>query len=70
MDIRLEHQGDGIQAATFIWNQLQIPIIFVTGHSDQSTVLRAQKTFPFGYMLKPVNVQDLQIAIATALDCW
>ncbi|MBW4693397.1 MAG: response regulator [Lyngbya sp. HA4199-MV5] len=70
MDIRLEGEQDGIQAATFIWNQLQIPIIFVTGHSDQSTLARARKTFPFGYILKPVKIQALHGAIATALDCW
>ncbi|XGV96504.1 MAG: response regulator [Leptolyngbya sp. BL-A-14] len=70
MDIRLEGSQDGIQAAAFIWNQLQIPVIFLTGHSDKSTLMRAQQTFPFGYMLKPVNAQALHEAIATALDSW
>lgn len=70
MDIRLEGEQDGIQTAAFIWKQLQIPIIFVTGHSDQSTLARARTTFPFGYILKPVNAQALHTAIATALDCW
>lgn len=70
MDIELQGGQDGIQAAAFIWNQLQIPIIFVTGYSDKSTLARAQKTFPFGYILKPVNAQELHVAIATALDSW
>ncbi|MBW4473883.1 MAG: response regulator [Stenomitos rutilans HA7619-LM2] len=70
MDIRLEGEQDGIQAAAFIWNQLQIPIIFVTGHSDHSTLARAKTTFPFGYVLKPVKIQALHGAIATALDRW
>lgn len=70
MDIQLEGEQDGIQAAAFIWKQLQIPIIFVTGHSDQSTLARARNTFPFGYVLKPVKIQELHGAIATALDCW
>src|SRR5689334_2000925 len=52
MDIRLRGEMDGIQAAEQIWNRLQIPVIYVTGHSDKSTVERATLTSPFGYILK------------------
>ncbi|WP_225977491.1 response regulator [Nostoc sp. CENA543] len=68
MDIRLRGQTDGIQAAEIIWDILQIPIIYVTGHSDQSTVERATLTFPFGYILKPIREQELYVAIQTALN--
>ncbi|WP_066375249.1 hybrid sensor histidine kinase/response regulator [Anabaena sp. CA = ATCC 33047] len=68
MDIRLRSEMDGIQAAEYIWNHLQIPIIYVTGHSDKSTVERATLTFPFGYILKPVREQELYVAIQTALN--
>jgi PAS domain S-box-containing protein len=68
MDIRLRGEIDGIQAAEQIWDQLQIPVIYVTGHSDQSTVERATLTFPFGYILKPVREQELYVAIQTALN--
>ncbi|MBE9007865.1 response regulator [Fortiea sp. LEGE XX443] len=68
MDIRLRGEMDGIQAAEQIWNQLQIPIIYVTGHSDKSTVERATLTFPFGYILKPIREQELYVAIQTALS--
>ncbi|WP_231971651.1 hybrid sensor histidine kinase/response regulator [Nostoc sp. NIES-3756] len=68
MDIRLRGEKDGIQAAEQIWHSLQIPIIYVTGHSDQSTVERATLTFPFGYILKPVREQELYVAIQTALN--
>lgn len=66
MDIRLQGELDGIQAAEFIWDQLQIPLIYVTGHSDRSTMARARKTYPFGYILKPVKGPELQVAIARA----
>lgn len=66
MDIRLRGEMDGIQAAEQIWNRLQIPVIYVTGHSDKSTIERATLTFPFGYILKPVKEQELYIAIQTA----
>ncbi|QSJ20045.1 response regulator [Nostoc sp. UHCC 0702] len=67
MDIRLRGDMDGIQAAEQIWNRLQIPIIYVTGHSDKSTVERATLTSPFGYILKPVREQELYVAIQTTL---
>ncbi|WP_242040417.1 ATP-binding response regulator [Anabaena subtropica] len=68
MDIRLRGEQDGIQAAEQIWNDLQIPVIYVTGHSDKSTVERATLTFPFGYILKPVREQELYVAIKTAIN--
>lgn len=68
MDIRLRGEIDGIQAAEEIWNRLQIPVIYVTGHSDQNTVERATLTSPFGYILKPIREQELYVAIQTALN--
>lgn len=67
MDIRLRGEIDGIQAAQKIWNYLQIPIIYITGHSDKSTVERATLTLPFGYILKPIKEQELYVAIQTAI---
>ncbi|BAZ33371.1 two-component hybrid sensor and regulator [Cylindrospermum sp. NIES-4074] len=68
MDIRLRGEMDGIQAAENIWNDLQIPVIYVTGHSDKCTVERATLTSPFGYILKPINEQELYVSIETALN--
>ncbi|MDM9582521.1 response regulator [Nostoc sp. GT001] len=68
MDIRLRGEMDGIQAAEQIWHHLQIPIIYVTGHSDKSTVERATLTSPFGYILKPIKEQELYVAIQSALN--
>ncbi len=69
MDIRLRGEMDGIQAAEQIWNRLHIPIIYLTGHSDQSTVERAMQTSPFGYLLKPAKEKELHTAIQAALNC-
>lgn len=67
MDIRLEGEIDGIQAAQRIWQELHIPVIYSTGHSDRATVERAMATEPFGYVLKPIKEQDLYVALRTAL---
>ncbi len=68
MDIRLQGEMDGIQAAEQIWKQFQIPVIYLTGHSDRSTVERVRLTAPFGYLLKPIKKQELYVAIESALQ--
>lgn len=68
MDIRIRGNLDGIQTAEYIWQKLQIPVIYVTGHSDRNTVERATLTFPFGYVLKPIREKELHVAIQTALS--
>lgn len=67
MDIRLKGEMDGIEAAEYIWNRLQIPIIYATGFSDRETLERAKLTRPFGYILKPIEERELYTAIETAL---
>lgn len=68
MDICLKGAMDGIEAAEYIWTTLQIPVIYVTGHSDPNTLNRATATAPFGYILKPIREKELYIAIETALQ--
>lgn len=68
MDIRLKGNMDGIEAAQQIWERLQIPVIYLTGHSDESTLARAKITAPFGYILKPVKERELSVAISIALQ--
>lgn len=68
MDICLKGNIDGITAAQKIWDSFSTPVIYVTGHSDHNTLERAKVSAPFGYILKPVNEQELQIAIETALQ--
>ena len=66
MDIRLKGRMDGIEAASHIYQQHQIPVIYLTAHSDQSTRQRAMATAPFGYVLKPFQERDLLVAIEVA----
>ena len=43
MDIRLRGEKDGIQAAREIREQVDVPIIYLTAHSDRLTVERAKQ---------------------------
>lgn len=68
MDISLKENIDGVQAAEAIWNYLQIPIVYCTGHSNTNTLERAKLTEPFGYLLKPFKQKNLYVTIETALQ--
>ncbi|MCX9077912.1 MAG: response regulator [Candidatus Methanoperedens sp.] len=68
MDIRLKGDIDGISASHAINQQCQIPIIYLTGQLDESTVKRAQSTHPTGYLAKPFAVADLAALIDQALE--
>ncbi len=67
MDIWLKGNMDGITAAEDINRRLDIPIIYLTAHTDPSTVQRAKLSCPFGYLVKPLREQDLQTAVEIAL---
>lgn len=67
MDIRLGDGIDGISLAGEIYNKLDIPVIFTTAHSDSITLDRAGRTNPYGYLIKPMKDQEVQIAITMAM---
>src|SRR5689334_5242177 len=53
MDIVLRGQMNGIEAARSIRDQLDVPVVFVTSHTDASTLNGALHADPLGYILKP-----------------
>jgi len=67
MDIRLKGRIDGIEAATRIIQALHIPVIYLTAHSDDETLVRARTTEPFGFILKPFDEKVLKAAIQMTL---
>ncbi|MBQ4415448.1 MAG: response regulator, partial [Methanomicrobium sp.] len=67
MDITLQGDMDGIEAAERIYNLYDIPIIFLTSHSDEATIKRAMRSNPFGYLIKPFNDRELYSNIEMTL---
>ena len=67
MDIVLEGEMDGIEAAKHIRSRFNIPVVFLTAYSDENILERAKITEPFGYVIKPFNERDLRINIEIAL---
>ena len=67
MDILLDGEMDGIEAADRIRQTCNVPTVFLTAHSDSETLARAKATGPFGYLLKPFNERELETHIEMAL---
>jgi diguanylate cyclase (GGDEF)-like protein/PAS domain S-box-containing protein len=67
MDIRLIDAIDGIDAAEIIQEEYDIPVVYLTAHSDKNTLERAKRTCPFGYILKPFQEKELYTTIEIAL---
>lgn len=68
MDVHIEGSRDGIEVAKQIFDELKIPVIFLTAYSDVKTLERAKTTYPFGYFVKPIDEQQLDIAIKFAIE--
>ncbi|MGD9973289.1 MAG: sigma 54-interacting transcriptional regulator [Desulfatirhabdiaceae bacterium] len=67
MDVRLAGAMDGIAAADAIRRMCQIPVVFLTAHSDSATIHRAKQAEVFGYILKPFDDRELCTQIEMAL---
>jgi len=67
MDIHLKGPVDGIEAAETIYGIHSIPVVYLTAFSDENTLERAQKTSPFGYIVKPFSDSTLKTTIKLAL---
>lgn len=67
MDIHLRGSMDGIRAAQLIQERFFIPVVYLTAYSDEPTLDRARITHPFGYVLKPFDDRDIEVAIQIAV---
>jgi two-component system sensor histidine kinase UhpB len=67
MDIEIQGGMDGIDLAERFRKQHDIPVIFLTGRSDDETLERVRRSESFGYLLKPFRLVDLKAGIELAL---
>ena len=67
MDVHIKGNIDGIETAKRIQASRDVPVIYLTAHSDIETLQRAKESGLFGYVLKPFEERDLLVAIETAV---
>jgi two-component system, cell cycle sensor histidine kinase and response regulator CckA len=66
MDIHLHGESDGIQTAATLRETMDVPVVFLTAHSDEITLDRAGQSEPLGYLLKPFDERDLRATLQMA----
>lgn len=67
LDINLDGTMQGIEIATVINSEYDIPFIFLTSYSDKRTLTDAKFTEPAGYIVKPFTEAGLYSALEVAL---
>jgi CheY-like chemotaxis protein len=67
MDINIKGDIDGIETTGLIRKEFNLPVVYLTSHSDGPTLERAKATNPNGFILKPFGDNELRVAIELAL---
>ena len=69
MDVNLEGGREGIEAARWLREVCDVPIVFVTGYTDRATVARIHEHVPGAPVLpKPVYGARLADAVAAVMQ--
>ncbi|MBN2102880.1 response regulator [bacterium] len=67
MDIMLGDEMGGLDAAEYIHEHYDIPVVFLTAYSDKQTLTRAKRAEPYGYILKPLDEREVSSSIEISL---
>ena len=67
MDIKIEGAQDGVETAEHICSNQGIPVVFLTAHTDRTTIRRALSISPYGYLVKPWSRTELDSTLQTAI---
>jgi CheY-like chemotaxis protein len=66
MDIRLSGFQDGIETARLLSAESEIPVVFLSAHSDDAMIKRASGANAYGFLVKPFDDRDLKTTIELA----
>ncbi|MBX7113982.1 MAG: response regulator [Myxococcaceae bacterium] len=65
--MRLADGSDGIETGQALRERIDVPIVYLTAYADAATLEHAQKTQPYGYIIKPFQKRDVHVVIEMAL---
>lgn len=66
MDIHIKGSLDGIETTRKLRERYDIPVIYLTAHTDPQTIDRAKTTGGFGFLTKPIDHRTLATTIEMA----
>ena len=64
MDLRLNGDLDGIDTMNEIAKFSNVPVIYLTGNSDEINKQRAAKTNLLGFCVKPIHFEEIQVLLS------
>lgn len=67
VDLRLKGDMDGVALGKRLREEFDIPFVVLTAYADPQTVARATASGPSAYLLKPVNADELRVAIEVGI---
>ena len=67
MDIHIDGDMDGVQAAGIVRERYGLPVVYLTAYTDEEILDRALATEPFGFILKPFQNDHMKAVIRMAL---
>ena len=67
MDIQLMGDMDGVETAEQVRSKFKIPVVYLTGLTDDKILDRAKLTDPYGYIVKPFELNRLMATVEIAL---
>lgn len=66
MDIQLAGEMKGTDAAVQLTQRMDVPVIFLTAFCEESVLKEAEKSCPYGYLIKPFDRRELAATIRMA----
>lgn len=67
LDIQVKGTMDGVETAEELNKVSSIPYVFTTAFADDETLIRVKKTAPYGYVVKPYGIKEIQAGIQVAM---
>jgi PAS domain S-box-containing protein len=67
ISIHLKGELEGIRIGKEIYDQYELPVIYISDQSGQATIRRTGSTAPFGYLFNPKDEKQILATIEVAL---
>lgn len=68
VDIRLESIDSGIQLAGKLKTDFEVPVVFVTGFSEEALFEKASEARPLGFLRKPFSEPEVIVFLESVLE--
>lgn len=68
IDVRLNDGRDGIEIIESLQKRILAPVIFMSGYCSHEMIERAKLTAPYGFLIKPFNVEELLFSVWLAIS--